>query len=149
MKPRLSMMTIKRIYHHWEKWECCRAGFYATVPPDGMDANAACVAYREFLADIPRFERAMQRVINEWPNSCEQFLSNVHINRIAWLGQAAMCIETGVPSCFRAGFKLLTAKQQTTADAAAARTLQFWMKEKYATKNSRVHRAVEKMWLFG
>lgn len=148
MKPHLNMTKIKRLYHHWEKWECYPAGFYETVAPDGMDSDAACEAYREFLADIPRFEKALQRVLNEWPNSCEQFLSNIHINRIAWLGQASMCIETRIPACFRAGFKLLDAKQQQAADAAAARTLHHWEKDIYAAKNSRVHSAVEKMRLF-
>ena len=121
---------MKRKYHHWEKWECFKAGFYDTTHA----SNNPQEAYRDFLADIPRFEKALQRVLSEWPVSCEQFLTNTHINRIAWLGQASMCIETGVPSVFRGGFKLLTPAQQELANSAAERTL-----EQYAKTNSKLH----------
>lgn len=103
---------MTRLFHHWEKWECFRCGFYETSPLDGMDDTGSRAAYTEFLSDLPRFRAAMQRVLDEWPHSCDQFLSNENINRIAWLGQASMCIETGVPSIYRAGFKDLSPDQQ-------------------------------------
>ena len=34
-----------------------------------------------------------QTVIVEWVNSCEHYLSNFAMNRIAWVGQAAMCYD--------------------------------------------------------
>lgn len=135
-------MTIKRIFHHWEKWECFKAGFYTTTPPNDYTPDSAREAYRDFLADIPRFENALIRVLSEWPMSCEQFLSNSHINRIAWLGQASMCIETGTPSVFRGGFKLLSVQQQKEADNAAERALRNWEKS-HAAQNSTVHRTLD------
>lgn len=118
---------MRRIYHHWETWECVQAGMYSE---SSLDFDAATAAYAAFLSDIPRFQRAMQRVIAEWPISCEQFLTNDSINRIAWLGQSAMCIETGIPRCFRAGFKLLSRHQQDSANQAAADTLRLWIQGK-------------------
>jgi hypothetical protein len=50
------------------------------------------------------------------------------MNRIAWLGQAAMCYATGIPSTFRAGFQLLSKKQQTKANEIALMYLNKWMK---------------------
>ena len=118
---------MKRIYHHWEKWECFKAGFYETSPPPGITAEQATEEYAIFLRDTARFEAALQRVLLEWKYSCEQFLSNEHLNRIAWLGQASMCIATGVPSCFRGGFKLLSDADQATANAKADEYLQRWL----------------------
>jgi len=116
---------MKRLYHPWHKWECFKAGFYDTTC--ALSTDDAKRAYAEFLADIPRFNAAMQRVLEEWPISCEHFLTNQDINRIAWLGQASMCIETGVPSRFRGGFKLLSSDQQREANAAAAGALKQWL----------------------
>jgi hypothetical protein len=87
--------------------------------------------YADFLKDSPRFRRATRRVIASWPTSCEQFLSNSSINRIAWMGQASMCIETGTPATFRAGFKLLTLKQQQRANAIAQEAIELWEKNIY------------------
>lgn len=115
---------MRRLYHPWWKWECYRAGFYAPSAPDGEQDPRD--AYAEFLSDVPAFDRAMRRVAQEWPNSCEQFLTNQRINRLAWLGQSAMCISTGVPARFRGGFARMTAAEQTAANAAATAFLRKW-----------------------
>jgi ParB-like chromosome segregation protein Spo0J len=115
-----------RIFHTHEKWECHKAGFYANNK-EGMTADQCEKEYAEFLSDIPRFEEALNGVINEWVNSCEHYLTNKAMNRIAWLGQAAMCYATGIPSKFCAGFNLLTMEQQDRANLAALDALNFWM----------------------
>ena len=51
------------------------------------------------------------------------------MNRIAWLGQAAMCYSTGIPSKFCAGFNLLTNEQQNHANEIALEYLNIWMKK--------------------
>lgn len=143
---------MKRIHHRWEKWECVPAGMYASIPPARMTADEACAAYAAFLQDISRFRVALARVLDEWPISCEQFLSNEGINRIAWLGQASMCIATGVPNAYRGGFKLLTQRQQQQANAAAAEFLSKWEKAQGDKNNGptgeRVHRELEEAGLF-
>jgi len=121
---------MKRIHHTWEKWECYPAGFYNDDPPKGMTAQEATEAYMYFLRDLPRFERGLQKVIEEWPRSCEHYLSNENMNRIAWLGQASMCVETGVPACFRGGFNLLSDDEQKAADALALKYLNNWLESK-------------------
>ena len=126
---------MKQIFHRWERWECYRAGFYKTVSQDGLDKSASKQKYADFLASLERFEEALKRVINEWPVSCEHFLSNENINRIAWLGQASMCISTGTPHVFKGGFFLLDCKQQAAANALAKKYLTLWL-AKYAEKNS-------------
>lgn len=117
----------KRVYHTFEKWECFAAGFYDQHPPAGMTKEGCEKAYAEFLKDIPSFSAALGRVISEWGKSCEHYLTNESMNRIAWLGQASMCIAKGIPSVFRAGFNLLTESEQRRADETAFKFLNQWL----------------------
>jgi len=116
-----------RVFHTHDKWECHKAGFYANTK-DGMKKSEGEEAYREFLSDIPRFQAALTSVITEWKHSCEHYLTNVSMNRIAWMGQAAMCYATGIPSVFRSGFFLMTQDEQDAANDAALIALNEWMK---------------------
>lgn len=115
-----------RIWHHIDKWESVGAGLYSESAPAGMNAIQAKQAYADFLGNSARFKRALERVLREWPIACEQFLSNGSINRIAWLGQAAMCIDSGIPCKFRSGFALLTCEQQRNANGLASEILDKW-----------------------
>jgi hypothetical protein len=45
------------------------------------------------------------------------------MNRIAWLGQAAMCYDTGIPAAFCNGYSLMSRAEQAAADAAALKML--------------------------
>ena len=118
---------MNRIYHTWDKWECYPAGFYEDTAPNGMLASEAVAAYATFLRDIPRFKAALERVLSEWPNSCEHYLSNENMNRIAWLGQASMCIDSGVPAAFRSGYNKLSTAEQLAANTAALEALNRWL----------------------
>lgn len=115
-----------RIFHTYEKWECHKAGFYATTK-DGMTKTECEEIYRVFLSDIPRFAETLENVITEWKHSCEHYLTNASMNRIAWLGQAALCYATGIPSSYRGGFFLLTHEQQTEANECALIYLNKWL----------------------
>lgn len=128
---------MRRIWHPWTAWEC--VGMYTHDSP--LNADESKAAYAQFLADLPRFSGALDRVLREWPISCQHFLTNQEINRIAWLGQASMFIATGVPAHFRAGFKLLSLPQQRAANATAAEALNRWTdgERKRASQDRRVH----------
>jgi hypothetical protein len=117
---------MNRIYHTWDKWECYPAGFYSNKHPT-LDEDQCRDLYASFLRDTDGFERAMGRVLIEWPNSSEHYLSNESMNRIAWLGQASMCITHGVPSVFRGGFNRLTEAEQLAANLAALKFLNIWL----------------------
>lgn len=115
-----------RFFHTYDKWECYAAGFYNTHK-DGMDKKTCEEAYRAFLADIPAFALALDHVIAEWKHSCEHYLTNTAMNRIAWLGQAAACYAIQIPATFRSGFHLLSQEQQDLADATALDYLNRWL----------------------
>lgn len=117
-----------RIFHTYDKWECHKAGFYAQQV-DGMTSEECRNAYRDFLSDVNRFRRAATSVITEWEMSCEHYLTNAAMNRIAWIGQAAMCYETGIPSKFCSGFNLLTEEQKQAANDVALDVLNDWLQQ--------------------
>ena len=114
-----------RIFHTFDKWECHKAGFYGSKK-EGMTQDECEKAYAEYLSNDESFRAGLQGVLDKWVNSCEHYLTNTAMNRIAWLGQAAMCYSTGVPSKFCAGFNLLTNKQQEHANEIALEYLNVW-----------------------
>jgi hypothetical protein len=113
------LINVERIYHTWDEWECYPAGMYETNPPAGMTPDQARDAYTEFLRDPDRFRAGLEGVLRDWPNSTEHYLSNENMNRIAWLGQAAMCYATRVPKGFRTGYSQLTPTEQHAANLLA------------------------------
>lgn len=121
---------MQRVFRPYWEWECFHAGMYETLPPPPMTGDEAKEAYRAFLADLDRFDAAISKVFREWPKSCEQFLTNKSINRIAWIGQASMCIETGVPEVFKSGFALLNQDQMGAANGLAKKRLDQWVLDK-------------------
>jgi len=119
---------MKRIHHTWDKWECYPAGFYENKPVDTNLTEDDCKKiYSELLRDIPMFEESMMSIMQEWKNSCEHYLSNESMNRIAWLGQASLCYAKGIPARFRGGFNLLSEEEQDTANKSALKFLNKWL----------------------
>ena len=127
---------MKRIFHPYWNWECYKSGFFNTT--SDLEKEEAQRKYCEFLGDLDLFEKALNRVLKEWPVSCEQFLSNESMNRIAWLGQASMCIETGLPSVYRGGFRLLSGEKQKQADLMALKYLNIFLK-RYEKEDKQIY----------
>lgn len=118
---------MNRIYHTWDKWECYPAGFFEVRPPKGLEEDDCVERYKELLVDILEFKRIMRLIINEWENSCEHNLTNERMNRIAWMGQAALCYKYRIPARYRGGYNLLTDEQKKLADDAALEIINEWM----------------------
>lgn len=115
-----------RIFHTWDKWECYRHGFYAERPTD-MTHEEGEEKYREFLSDLSRFAAALDVVITQWKHSCEHYLTNDRMNRIAWLGQAGVCQAMGIPSVCRGGYHRLSETEKKAADDLALEYLNRWL----------------------
>lgn len=118
----------ERIFHTHDKWECVEAGFYATTK-EGMSSEECKKMYATFLRDLKLFERTANKVIREWKHSCEHYLTNKAMNRIAWMGQAAVCYQYGIPSVFCSGFNLLSIDEQEAANEVALKVINKWMKK--------------------
>lgn len=119
--------TSNRIYHTYDKWECVDYGFFKSKP-DNMSKEEGELKYKEFLSNTELFDEVLEKLIPEWKYTCEHNLSNPDMNRIAWLGQAAVAYHLQIPSSCRAGFNLLTEQQQLEANIIAFNHLNKWLK---------------------
>ena len=117
-----------QIFHTFDKWECFKAGFYEAKPSDRSDFQLR-TSYLLVLGSESVFRNAIRKVFSLWPRSCEHYLTNQGFNRIAWIGQAAVCIETAVPSQYCGGWRLLSEEQQLAADNIALEFLNVWLAE--------------------
>lgn len=115
-----------RIFHTYDKWECYASGFYNTTK-EGYTTFQAEREYYILLSNETEFRNALEGVISEWKHSCEHYLTNKAMNRIAWLGQAAACYAKGIPSVFRGGFNMLSEDQQQKANEIAHEYLNKWL----------------------
>jgi hypothetical protein len=75
-----------RIFHHYEKWECWKYGMY------GKKYNNVTEQCVLLFSSKENFKLACLAVIEKWKFSAEYFLTDMSINRRAWLGQAACSI---------------------------------------------------------
>ena len=118
-----------RVFHTFDKWECFKAGFYATCK-EGLTKQECEQQYVELLANEELFAEVARKVITAWPMSCEHYLTNAAMNRLAWIGQAAVCLHSGVPSKYSGGWSLLTPEQQDAANAVAMVVLNEWLESR-------------------
>jgi hypothetical protein len=115
-----------RIFHTYDKWECFKAGFYNTTK-EGYTQFQGEREYYLLLSDEDTFRNALQGVITEWKYSCEHYLTNKSMNRIAWLGQASLSYAKGIPAVYRGGFNLLSEEQKESANRLAFEYLNKWL----------------------
>jgi ParB-like chromosome segregation protein Spo0J len=115
-----------RIFHTFDKWEAVDYGFYEQTHPT-LSHKQCEYKYKELLSDPVEFKEALYKVISEWKYSCEHNLTNKSLNRIAWLGQAAVCYKYNVPSRYSNGWTLLTKQEQDAANKVAFNALNEWL----------------------
>lgn len=115
-----------RIFHTYDKWECHKAGFYKSKK-EGWTNEQCENEYIRILTDELLFRSALEKVTSEWVNSCEHYLTNKAMNRIAWLGQASVCYVSGVPSTYSGAWFKLTKEQQDKANEIALEFLNNWL----------------------
>lgn len=118
---------MERIFHTWDKWECYPAGFYETQPPGKITKEEAENMYKNLLSNEGEFAEVLSKIIVEWKHSCEHYLTNEKMNRIAWMGQAALAYRHNIPSCCRGGYHRLSEDQQKKADEIALEYINKWM----------------------
>lgn len=123
----MSVREMVRIYHTWDKWESFHYGFFGNTAPDGMTKDEAEQLYFELLSNDNEFGNVLEKVISEWPFSCEHNLTNDKLNRIAWMGQAALAYKYKIPACFRGGYNRLSPEQQQSADNVALTYINKWL----------------------
>lgn len=120
---------VKRIFHPWDKWEDYRAGFYEK--PSGKVKNDMIASVLAMFESSSLTQEYMNRVISDWPLSCEHNLTNNALNRVAYLGQGACCIYAGVPSSVTMeAWSMLSPQRQDEACKIAESVLESWIKSR-------------------
>ena len=116
-----------RVYHHYADCEEFYPDGGMWRVANGPEAKRFALAAERLMADPDRFQAAMERVLIEWPKSCEAALSAESNNQRAWLGHAGCFLAVGSPEeCTRAGWHLLDEAEQYAANAAADRVIAQW-----------------------
>lgn len=116
---------MKRIYHHYNKWEDFHAGMWKRCLPE--DEKELLEKAIEFTGDHVRYGLAMMRVIREWPLTCEHNLSNPSINYKAFIGHCAVTLQLGIPEYItRMAWSYLTQEKQDKANERAQHAFDMW-----------------------
>ena len=114
---------MQRYYFDYNSWEDYKNGFYKT--PNNKEHDVEIV--RNFFNDIAKTEKFMFMVVKEWNYSSLQNLSNKSMNRIAWLGQAAVCKCLGISSLSTMyAWKFIDIDVRNLADNKAIKTIKLW-----------------------
>ena len=115
--------SFQRVYHPFHLWEEVGAGMWGTVEDRASYYSRAV----EFTGNHVLYGEHMRRVIVEWPISCENALTDPHLNKQAWIGHAACALAFGCPEdIVRSAWKELTDEQQFLANAEAKGAIASW-----------------------
>jgi hypothetical protein len=84
---------FKRVYHPYWEWEEVPHNMWGTVENKKEWVQRAI----EFTGNHNLYGSYMMRVIQEWPISCENALTDSSLNRRAWVGHAAVALALQCP----------------------------------------------------
>lgn len=116
---------MKQIFHPYWKWEEYKHGMWRIETKEYNVKNLPFAI--EFTGNHLLYGKAMDRVVNEWKISCEHNLTDLSINRKAWIGHAACCIEKSFPEYLvREAWGYLTERQQYLANLEAERAIKIF-----------------------
>ena len=124
---------MKRIYHDYRRWEDFKCGMWRRPSVDEYDSLLKTAI--DFTGDHIKYGQAMMKVIKKWKYSCEHNLTDMSINRKAWIGHSACCLELSLPeSVVRHAWGLLTDEQRRLANLQAESAI----KEYFNKKNNQL-----------
>lgn len=113
---------MNRIYHPYWLWEDYHFGMYGK--PLKRDLSNKVI---ECLGNEKNCKKYMLKVIEEWKYTCEYHLTNTSINRVAWLGQATMCLYAGLKEQeTRNAWWILNEDQRLKANEIAKEVINEW-----------------------
>ena len=80
-----------------------------------------------FTGDAPLYGYWMRQVIAEWPIACEHNLTDLSLNRKAWVGHAATQMAINCPEYItREAWGMLTEQQRIDANRQAQFAIEQW-----------------------
>lgn len=138
------MKKLKRIWRPIDTWEEIAANMWGEV----ADRSGHMARAVEFTGNHELYGTYMMRVIDEWPNSCANALTDYALNRKAWIGHAACALALGCPEdIVRQAWGFLTDEQRLLANRQADRAIRAW--EMRHGEGDGVRECVAREMLFG
>lgn len=134
---------IKQVWHVVSSWEEVAHNMWGDVEDKKHSLDVAI----GFTSDHKLYGSYMRRVCNEWPISCENALTDPHLNQKAWVGHAAVALAHNIPEDItRLAWAYLTDEQKHLANKEAERAIEAW-KERYIESKG-IHGAMGEQMLF-
>lgn len=134
---------LKQVWRKVSEWEEVSHNMWG----ESLDPKGDLEKAIAFTGDYKLYGSYMKRVCEEWPVSCENALTDPHLNQKAWLGHAAVAMALGIPEDItRKAWGFLTDEQKYLANKEAEREVTLW-KERYI-KSQCVHRTMGGQMLF-
>lgn len=119
----MDQRKFKRVYHPYWDWEEIKFNMWGDV----VDRKEWVEKAIEFTGNHKLYGSYMMRVVNEWPISCENALTDNSINKRAWVGHAAVALAIQCPEdIVREAWGKLTDEQQLLADKEANAAIRAW-----------------------
>lgn len=116
---------MESIYHPYNLWECFNNGMYESVKKTHEGRLVI-----SFFENSGLTENSMRYVSDNWIYSCETHLTNSSMNRIAWLGQAAVCYYLGLPNLLTMKYwNQVNNESRNIADSIANTVILEWEKK--------------------
>lgn len=138
------MDKLPRVWHPVEEWEEISFNMWGTVKDRASYLSRAI----RFTSDWNLYGDHMDLVIELWPISCENALTDYSINRKAWIGHAACALYMQCPEDItRQAWGHLTDEQRKMANRRAAIAIRSWEDDYRARKG--ICRNVAQPMLFG
>jgi len=128
------MEKIKRIYHPYYMWEEVAHNMWSDVSDRKVYLDWAI----GFTGNHFLYGQFMIAVANNWKYSCENALTDLLLNRKAWIGHAACALANNCPEdIVREAWKELTNEQRLLANREAERAILHW--EASHLQSQRIH----------
>lgn len=87
---------MEQVFHPFDVWEDHEHGFYNNI--SGGNKLQMIEDVVNLFSNPSETNLYMNRVVKEWPYSCEHNFTNPSINKVAYLGQAACALYKNIPS---------------------------------------------------
>lgn len=132
---------MNRKYHKYTDWEDYKNGMYSAHKYDESETISLCV---KLFNDFDLFEEYCNKVIELWPVSSSENLTNINLNRKAWIGQA--CCSFALKSTeltTKKAWKILSCTTQNKCNIIAENTI-----KKYERKHKSIHKKMGTKMLF-
>jgi hypothetical protein len=137
---------IKQIFVPYWEWEDYLSGMWRKVEP--VQESKLLIEVIEFTGDWVKYGNAMGEVIDIWPRTMLNTLTNKSVNRRAFLGHCAVQYKINCPEYItRQAWGMLTDKQRFDADLIAEKHIKHWEYE-FKTKNRDLYKGLGEQMLF-